>query len=858
LVDGATGEPILLFTDEDGNVVGRIGGVDGPAAMVVSVDLTTGVVTLDQLRPVTNPAGNDDAVNITDDAILLTATVVDGDGDTVTEVAPIGTRLTVTDDVPTAVDDAASLAAGDLGPVTGNLITGAGTDTEGADGATVTGVAFGITTVVVPTTGTTTIDGEYGTLTVSADGSYSYTRDAGTAGGVDEIFEYTLTDTDGDTSKAELKIALGDSPVSFDDLDDATGADGVVFESQLPTIGSGVGGTSSTISGSFTITSFDGIDALTISAGGTTITVVDDNVAATTPLVLTSALGSTLTVTGYDAATGEVSYTYALAAGEAHADATTRDSLLDTFALRLTDTDGDVATDSLIISIVDDLPVVDTVPAFAVGLTVTDADFGTNASASFAGLFDINHGADLADATAGTVYSLEVSADGVDSGLVDEATGDAILLYVEGGVVVGRVADQFGPAAFNVSVTADGTVKLDQTRALDHPTADAADTVSIAPGAISLRATVQDGDGDTATDVLRIGDRLSFVDDLPTTALVDSGATAPVLATQDGDTLTAVDTATADFSGLFTLTNDLGNDGGADVDAEVLTHALSLQGGATSVASGLSSEGDAVTLHLIGGVVTASTEANAVDVDPANTVFTIATDAAGVVTLTQSQPIDHADTSSSSEVAALAAGLVVLTASSAVEDGDGDTATAAASADIGDSFTFTDDGPTAGVTPDTAVDEADLRTGGTLTAGEEIVADYGADLDPVEIRFDAVQVQTDLDALGLSSDGVALTYTIMDGSIVALAGTAPVFTVALVQPTAGNGFVPSYTYVQNEVLDHGAAGTDVLNLPFAFTVEDGDGDTASSSFTVAVTDDVPTAVDDAASLAAGDLGPVTG
>ena len=858
LVDSDTDEPILLFTDEDGNVVGRIGGVDGPVALAVSVDPTTGVVTLDQQRPVTNPAGNDDAVNITDDAILLTATVVDGDGDTVTEVAPIGTRLTLTDDVPTAVDDVASLASGDLGPVTGNLITGAGTDTEGADGATVTGVTFGATTVVVPATGTTTIDGDYGTLTVAADGSYSYTRDAGTAGGVDDVFSYVLTDSDGDASVADLTVSLGDSPVSFADLDDATvtGADGVVYESQLPTIGSGVGGTSSTVSGSFTVTSFDGIDALTISAGGTTISVVDDNVAATTPLVLTSALGSTLTITGYDAATGEVSYTYALAAGETHADDTSRDNLLDTFALSLTDVDGDVATASLSIHVVDDLPVVEAVPTFVVELTVTDADLGTNASASFAGLFDIDHGADLADATAGTVYSLEVSAEGVDSGLVDEATGDAILLYVEGGVVVGRVADQSGPVAFNVSVAADGTVTLDQTRALDHPTADVADTLSIATGAISLRATVQDGDGDTATEALAIGGRLSFVDDLPTTGLADSGATAPVLATQDGDTLTGSDTASADFSGVFTLTNDLGNDGGADVDAEVLTHTLSLQGGATSVASGLTSEGDAVTLHLIGGVVTASTEADAADVDAANTVFTIATDAAGTVTLTQSQPIDHADTMSSSEVTALAADLVVLTASSAVEDGDGDTATASASANIGDSFTFTDDGPTTGTTPNTAVDEADLRAGGTLTASGDIVVDFGADLTPTTASFDAAQ--TALAALDLESDGVPLVYVITDGLITATAGGATVFTVTLTQPTAGNGYTPSYAYVQSEVLDHGATGTDVLSLPFAFTIEDGDGDTASDSFAVVVTDDVPTAVDDVASLASGDLGPVTG
>ena len=44
------------------------------------------------------------------------------------------------------------------------------------------------------------MNGQYGVLTLNADGSYSYTRDAGHAGRrVSDVFTYTLTDGDGDT-----------------------------------------------------------------------------------------------------------------------------------------------------------------------------------------------------------------------------------------------------------------------------------------------------------------------------------------------------------------------------------------------------------------------------------------------------------------------------------------------------------------------------------------------------------------------------------------------------------------------------------------------------------------------------------
>ena len=87
-------------------------------------------------------------------------------------------------------------------------------DVLGADGAVVSGVAAGNTNADLDNAATlnTPIQGAFGKLTLAADGSYSYTRDAGTAGGVNDVFTYTIKDGDGDLSHTTLTISIGDSP----------------------------------------------------------------------------------------------------------------------------------------------------------------------------------------------------------------------------------------------------------------------------------------------------------------------------------------------------------------------------------------------------------------------------------------------------------------------------------------------------------------------------------------------------------------------------------------------------------------------------------------------------------------------
>jgi len=111
--------------------------------------------------------------------------------------------IRIADDVPTAVNDTDTIPGGSFDPATGNVITDAegdgGADTQGADGATVTAIAGNNPggSALTPVGGGTTVNGQYGQLTINADGSYSYSRSAGTPGGVSDVFTYTLTDADG-------------------------------------------------------------------------------------------------------------------------------------------------------------------------------------------------------------------------------------------------------------------------------------------------------------------------------------------------------------------------------------------------------------------------------------------------------------------------------------------------------------------------------------------------------------------------------------------------------------------------------------------------------------------------------------
>ncbi|MDD2031211.1 retention module-containing protein [Pseudomonas sp. 39167] len=271
---------------------------------------------------------------------------VDSDGDTATGTLDVN----ITDDVPQAIDDShASTASESLVTLTGNVLPN---DHQGADRIP-TGPDSG------PIIGGT-FTGTYGTLVLNPNGTYTYTLNTSDpqfvalhgGGSGTETFTYTLTDADGDTSTANLVLQVhnNDDPVIIEGLDTEGGE--LNLQEKNLSDGTSPDAPALTQSGTFTITALDGVQ--TLSVGG--INVVTGGVAAGFPQSITTALGNTLTITGFNAATGVVSYSYTLLDNEAHANANGANSLSEQFAVVVTDDNGTTATGNLDVNIVDDVP----------------------------------------------------------------------------------------------------------------------------------------------------------------------------------------------------------------------------------------------------------------------------------------------------------------------------------------------------------------------------------------------------------------------------------------------------------------------------------------------------------------------
>ncbi|WP_434675189.1 retention module-containing protein [Pseudomonas sp. D3-10] len=272
----------------------------------------------------------------------FTVVVTDDNGTTATGNLDVN----IVDDVPNAVDDSNTGTASESSlTLTGSVLPN---DTQGADQVASDPITPG------------TFTGTYGTLVLNADGSYTYTLNAsdtdfkGLNGGGSgtETFTYTLTDADGDTSTANLVLQVhnNDDPVIITGLD-TDGGELTVQENNLND-GSSPDTSALTQNGTFTVTALDGVQSLSV--GG--ITVVSGGVAAGFPQSITTALGNTLTVTGFNAATGVVSYSYTLLDNEAHPNASGANSLGEQFTVVVTDDNGTTATGNLDVNIVDDLP----------------------------------------------------------------------------------------------------------------------------------------------------------------------------------------------------------------------------------------------------------------------------------------------------------------------------------------------------------------------------------------------------------------------------------------------------------------------------------------------------------------------
>jgi hypothetical protein len=236
--------------------------------------------------------------------------------------------------------------------------------------------------------------------------------------------------------------------------------------------------------------------------------------------------------------------------------------------------------------------------------------------------------------------------------------------------VEGRTATT-NQLVFTVSVAANGSVTLDQIRAVVHPvTTNPDDSKTLtADNLVTLIATKTDGDGDSTQATLNIGQNLVFKDDGPS---ISTTGTEPTL-TVDETTLAtnATQSFAANFSSAF----------GAD-GAGTLTYALGVIAGASGLVD--TASGQAVNLSLNAGVVEGRTATSNL------LVFTVSVAANGDVTLDQIRAVVHPDATNPDDAKSLSAdNLVTLIGTKTDKDGD----SAQATLNIGQNLSFEDDGP---------------------------------------------------------------------------------------------------------------------------------------------------------------------
>jgi VCBS repeat-containing protein len=351
---------VIKVTAPDGLQTLTVGGinviVDGvPLANPQSITLPSGsTLTISNYNPATGEVSYSYTLNNpethnqgdgTSNNEQIAVHAVDSDGD----VADGNINIVVLDDVPNAGADIGWVAAG--GDTSGNLLLN---DTAGADGAGPGGLIIGVkaggdTSSAVTTGLNTVIVGLYGELIVDAQGNAVYTANPGVVpDGTQDIFTYTIRDADGDTSTTTVTVNV--VPGKPDGGVVIEPGDCTVNEANLPG-GSNPDDSALTQTGTVKINAPDGLQTLTV--GG--INVIVDGVPVANPQSITLPSGSTLTISNYNPATGEVSYSYTLNNPETHnqGDGTSNNEQI---AVHAVDSDGDVADGNINIVVLDDVP----------------------------------------------------------------------------------------------------------------------------------------------------------------------------------------------------------------------------------------------------------------------------------------------------------------------------------------------------------------------------------------------------------------------------------------------------------------------------------------------------------------------
>ncbi|WOI25590.1 VCBS domain-containing protein [Cobetia amphilecti] len=819
---------------------------------VTGYDADTGTVTYSYVED--GESEDHTGGDITDS---FTVVVTDITGQSSTDSLDIA----ILDTAPEANADARNIGEDTTTALDGNVIDGANdtADTLGADATTVTAVDGSTVTADAAAV----VTGDYGTLTLEADGSYSYVLDNSNAEvqGLDDgasltdVFSYTITDADGDTSSTTLTITV----------DGSTDGAPTITDISEPVDNSVTEATGDTVTGSFTVAATAGIATVTI-AGVDVDTPVDiTNATEANPVVIEGSEG-TLSVTGYDAGTGEVTYRYV---EDGETEDHSGDDITDSFAVVVTDITNASTTDSL------DIAILDTAPT-------ANADTGTIAE-------------DTSDALTGNVIS--GSGDSTDADAAADALGSDTPTLVTG-VVTGTLEDGDALAA-NVSDTTGteiagsyGTLTLNSdgsySYALDNSNAEVQSLNDDSDPLIDVFTYgITDADGDASRTTLTI-------------TVTGSTDAAPVITGTDDNSVTEAtgDTVTGSFTvaataGIATVTI-AGVDADTPVDITNATEAdpVVIEGseGTLSV-TGYDADTGTVTYRYVedgetedhsGGDITDSFAVVVTDITNAST-----TDSLDIAIL-DTAPVANADTRNIGEDTTTALDGNVIDGANdtadtlgadatTVTDVDGSTVTADAAAVVtGDYGTLTleADGSYSYVLDTTNPAVQSLDDGASLTdVFSYTITDADGDTSSTTLTItvdgstDGAPTITDISepvdnsVTEATGDTVTGSFTVaatagvaavtIGGIDISDASTTPVEittdegTLTVTGYDAGTGEV-TYSYVEDGASEDHADGD--ITDSFTVVVTDITGQSTSDSLDIAILDTAPVANADARNI----------
>ncbi|MCL2916617.1 choice-of-anchor K domain-containing protein, partial [Shewanella corallii] len=263
-------------------------------------------------------------------------TYTTGSGDTAVldiTVSPVNDDFTDNDENVNVDEDSTT-------GISGNVIDGTSVD------GPISVQSFSVTGETGPfVVGTAYVIDGVGTITLSANGAYTFIPATNFFGDVPDI-TYVLTDgSSTDTSTLNITVNQVDDAVTITDPDDMS-----FNESELQ--GGTDGGTTPQVqSGSFTVSAPDGLNRIVFgnSSGNTTVTLA--MLIAATPESPATVQGEFGTIEITDYSNGVVSFNYVFSEAQNHSSA---DPLVDSFSITAYDADGDTSATDLDVSIYDD------------------------------------------------------------------------------------------------------------------------------------------------------------------------------------------------------------------------------------------------------------------------------------------------------------------------------------------------------------------------------------------------------------------------------------------------------------------------------------------------------------------------